>query len=139
MTIIPVSPEISMDKSYRTRDGRPVRLLCVDRKDTNYPVIGLILDHDGQETLETFKLRGGFVLRQGIDDRDLIETTPFDGLKIDQPIWVRDRETDSWLARHYAGNFAGKVLAWNDGGTSHSAYAKNSTRAWPTFSITKPL
>ena len=34
---------ISMDKKYRTRDGREVRLLCVDRKG-EYPVIGLIDD-----------------------------------------------------------------------------------------------
>lgn len=33
---------ISMDKKYRTRDGREVRLLCVDGPDASIPVIGII-------------------------------------------------------------------------------------------------
>lgn len=32
---------ISMDKTYRTRDGREVRLLCVDREGF-FPVVGLV-------------------------------------------------------------------------------------------------
>jgi len=36
---------ISLDKKYRTRDGRAVRLLCVDRKGkTPYKVVGLVTD-----------------------------------------------------------------------------------------------
>ena len=33
---------ISLDKEYRTRDGRKVRLLCVDGPDDIYPVIGFV-------------------------------------------------------------------------------------------------
>lgn len=33
---------IDMNKTYTTRDGCPVRLLCVDGPDTDYPVIGII-------------------------------------------------------------------------------------------------
>lgn len=34
--------KISMDKKYRTRDGREVRLLCIDGPDSNSPVIGIV-------------------------------------------------------------------------------------------------
>ena len=32
---------ITMDKQYQTRDGRPVRLLCVDGPTSTHPVIGI--------------------------------------------------------------------------------------------------
>ena len=35
---------ISMDKKYRTRDGRDVRLLCVDVPNAHHPVVGIIGD-----------------------------------------------------------------------------------------------
>jgi hypothetical protein len=36
---------ISMNKKYQTRDGRPVRVLCVDATNADrYPVIALIGD-----------------------------------------------------------------------------------------------
>lgn len=30
---------ITMDKTYKTRDGRSARLLCVDRNDEEFPVV----------------------------------------------------------------------------------------------------
>jgi hypothetical protein len=44
--------KISMDRKYRTKDGREVRLLCVDAKGY-WPVVGLI---DGE--LETWTRDG---------------------------------------------------------------------------------
>jgi hypothetical protein len=38
---------ISMDKKYRTQDGRPVRVLCVDADNSTHPVVVLI----GKETV----------------------------------------------------------------------------------------
>lgn len=37
---------ISMDKKYTTRDGRPVRILCVDRDNKTYPVCGLVSNQE---------------------------------------------------------------------------------------------
>lgn len=37
---------ISMDKKYVTRDGRPVRLICIDETLERYPVIGVIGNED---------------------------------------------------------------------------------------------
>lgn len=35
---------IDMTKKYRTRDGRDVRILCVDRDHARYPVVAMIGD-----------------------------------------------------------------------------------------------
>lgn len=49
--------KISMDKKYTTRSGLPVRILCVDRKDSyghcemQMPVVGLILKEGDHEEI----------------------------------------------------------------------------------------
>lgn len=43
---------ISMDKKYKTRDGRPVRLLCVDRAG-GHPVVALV-GFSGQDTVSSY-------------------------------------------------------------------------------------
>lgn len=59
---------ISMDKKYRTRDGRDVRLLCVDGP-KDYPVIGVV---EGDNCPSSWTASGKIVEHQ---DRmaDLIE------------------------------------------------------------------
>jgi len=42
MNLIETKNPVSMDKKYKTRDGRDVRVLCVDASDDNYPVVALI-------------------------------------------------------------------------------------------------
>lgn len=42
---------ISLDKTYQTRDGRLVRLLCTDSGLVSYPVLGLVtIDSPGGST-----------------------------------------------------------------------------------------
>lgn len=67
---------ISMDKEYRTRDGREVRVLCVDRKeDDGYSVVALIVLRSGRESIEIFDLDGMYVRgRESVND--LIEVKP---------------------------------------------------------------
>lgn len=43
--------KISMDKKYQTRDGKGVRILCVDGIDKEFPVVGYI---DGQCGLDPY-------------------------------------------------------------------------------------
>ena len=38
----------------RTRDGRPVRILSMDRKDYTRPVVALVQDNHGQEQVMTY-------------------------------------------------------------------------------------
>lgn len=62
---------ISMDKRYRTRDGRPVRVLCVDR-DADKPVCALVKNKG--EDLQCYGAQGEYWHTTGIKDpKDLIE------------------------------------------------------------------
>jgi len=45
---------VSIDKKYKTRDGRDVRLLCLDARSSNFPVVALV---EGS-TPETFTRYG---------------------------------------------------------------------------------
>lgn len=49
--------EISMDKQYQTRDGRAVRILCVDGLDEEFPVVGYV-EGDFRHTFEEWNLNG---------------------------------------------------------------------------------
>ena len=51
---------ISMDKEYTTRDGRPVRVLCVDKKNTEYPVLALVTDGHDSELVEAYTAGGRY-------------------------------------------------------------------------------
>lgn len=59
---------IDMNKSYQTRDGRAVRVLCVDRNDPEYPVV--FTAEDGE--LACCDL-GGIVYGATESNTDLIE------------------------------------------------------------------
>ena len=47
--------KITMDGKYQTRDGRKVRLLCVDGPDESSPVIGLV---EGETTVDGWTKEG---------------------------------------------------------------------------------
>lgn len=62
---------ISMDKKYKTRDGRDVRVLCVDNNGAcaeGYPVVAIV---DG--AVVAFTATGGFYPDSEERDMDLIE------------------------------------------------------------------
>lgn len=63
---------ISMEKKYTTRDGRPVRLLCVDGGG-KYPIVGIISNADGEKSVETWSEEGRFCLISNAPHFDLIE------------------------------------------------------------------
>jgi hypothetical protein len=49
--------KIDITKPVRTRDGRSVRILCTDKKG-NYPIVGLVTNEDGSETVCSYRLDG---------------------------------------------------------------------------------
>jgi hypothetical protein len=59
---------ITMDRQYQTRDGRPVRILCVNRDDNLQPVVGLI---DGSD-LCTWTKEGKYYHDGTADEDDLV-------------------------------------------------------------------
>lgn len=57
-------------------------------------------------------------------------------LKMDQPIWVRNDQSDAWLPKHFAGwDENNKVMAWCWNGTSHSA---NRGYSYEHYSLENP-
>jgi len=109
---------ISMDKKYRTRDGRPVRVLCVDRKGPQ-PVVALVTNDSGVEIMGVFVADGTYFTKPSA--LDLIEVSPYEDYQIDEPVMVRDTTDDYWQPWHFAGvDERGKPLTWSAGGTSWS-------------------
>ena len=123
---------IDMDKKYRTRDGRAVRVLCTDMKNPTYPVIALIEDvSKNGETLEyfgSFTSEGCASSTCEANDRDLVEVPPYDGFKIDEPVMVRDNAGSQWIPRYFAGlNDNGYPTTWGDGQTSWTCQDRRQT------------
>ena len=127
--------KIEMGKQYRTREGAPVRILCVDREG-DYPVIGLV--HNTNIVIYT---EIGMHYRSGNPDKyDLFEYNPADDLKVDQPIWVRDTNDREWVPRHFKGVAPnGNVQCWTDGRTSHTTSTDCADHMeWMHWSATNP-
>lgn len=62
------------NKKYTTRNGKPVRILCIDMKHEHYQIVGLV-SHDGKsEEIETWTIDGRyrFVRSEGESLSDLI-------------------------------------------------------------------
>lgn len=114
---------IDMNKKYKTRDGRSVRILCTDGTKPEYPIIGCF--ETGEPSMWT---RSGFYHNSFTkSSNDLVEYSPFEGYKIDDKIMVRDHEREPWVRRYFAGvSVRGNVLAFCDGATSWSA-------RWPSL------
>ena len=70
---------ITLDKKYQTRDGKPVRILCVDANLAGgYSVVGLLTWRDGEESMEMWAADGGYYspghrVNEDDDSQDLIE------------------------------------------------------------------
>lgn len=117
--------KISMDKKYKTREGRPVKILCIDRNHRYYPVIALTIDKTG--TILCCTEEGKFqLLGEEKSCNDLVEVSPYEDFKIDDPVMVTDYK-DLWYPRYFAGvSKDGKPMAFIDGATSWSAGDDNT-------------
>jgi len=112
----PTTKKISMDKRYVTRDGQPVRILCVDAPG-EYPVICVIESTDSLIRTNQF----GRIANCVDSCFDLIEVDPLSELKIDDKVMVRSNSSSVWKRRHFAGvSNTDKILTWRDGVTSWS-------------------
>lgn len=121
---------ISMDKKYRTRDGRAVMLLMTTLKNAQYPVAGIVTLNDGQQTVMNFTDRGRRFSDGSETAIDLIEVTLFDDLKIDDPVVVTIGSQGS-VGRvfHFAGTTEDRrPKVWAQGRTSLTV--KNKVCDW---------
>ena len=125
--------KVSMNKTYRTRDGRNVRILCTDAK-SERPVIGLVRDSlNNDKYVETWDEVGAYLCGELESRLDLVEVSPYEDWPIDAPVWVIvDSDGRSiWYPRHFAGvNKRGKPMTSTDGRTSFSSkFGKKTTWA----------
>lgn len=60
----------------QTRDGRPVRILCYDKKDDDYPIVALIEEVNcDTEVIEDYTIGGKFDVHILRSDNDLVMAT----------------------------------------------------------------
>lgn len=63
---------IELGKVYETRSGRTVRIVCVDAKNRDYPVVGLVMFEDGNEISQTFGSDGTYWIDRNNNAYDLV-------------------------------------------------------------------
>ena len=121
---------ISMDKKYRTRDGRAVRVLAVDVNHSFKKVAAAVTFKDGSEEHVHSYNQYGMICGGQSSSADLIEVTPFDDMKIDDPVVVTIGSQGS-VGRvfHFAGTTEdGRPKVWSQGRTSLTV--KNKVCDW---------
>jgi len=65
--------EAKAGKAVCTRDGRPARIICFDRKSNSYPIIALIAETIGNgEVYKSYTIDGKFDGRGKTDNLDLM-------------------------------------------------------------------
>lgn len=115
--------KISMNKKYRTVDGKPVQLISISGR-SPFPVVGylggsnvpLCWQEDG-------RYDSGFITKN-----DLVEVSPYEDFERDDPVMVRDGNDRTWKKRHFAYEENGVAYCYSDGATSWSD--GSMTRVW---------
>ena len=105
-----------MNKKWRTKDGRDARIVCVDLKHENYPVLCLVTRESGIEDM--------FALTEELHfcrEPYITEVMPWDDIKLDDPVVCWNKS-----GHKYKGYFAGvdcygKPKTWLYCRTSFSA------------------
>ena len=54
-----------------TRDGRNVRIVCTDKRHTDYPILALIEEPNGRESIESYTENGRYSLFETSDVKNL--------------------------------------------------------------------
>lgn len=99
----------------------------IDNHDTKWRVVSL----EGPEYMNVIAVNyevstiRAFTLDGTVYDTDPLyslvsEYSPWNDVKVDTPIWVRDDDRDDWKPRHFAKYEDGVIYAWATGETSHS-------------------
>lgn len=108
---------IDINKKYKTRSGLPVRILCVDRKSEEFPVVALVTNKDGHEVASTFTKTGSYHI-EDVSMNDLIEVSPYEDFKVDDLCVVSATEGKYKTFRYFAKEVQGIPYCFDDGKTS---------------------
>ena len=92
---------IELGKTYKDGLGRDVRIICVDSKNGEFPIVGLVSLEDGQEFTSSFQKDGRYAYTKSAND--LILPEDFTKFEIDEPVMVRNDDNGSWRRRYFAG------------------------------------
>lgn len=95
--LVKAAEDIDTTLKYETLAGEPVRVLAVDIKNTDFPII-VAVDKGGYEA--TVKLRAG-----GVDenfDQFIRKVNPYKNFKVNDKVPASDNGS-SWVKRHFAG------------------------------------
>jgi len=79
-----MSDLISMDKQYKTRNGRAVEVLKTGVNHITYPVVVVITEGDGSQYSTSRTSTGRVVHNGGVNEGDLIEVKP----RVKQDVWL---------------------------------------------------
>ena len=109
---------IEMGKKYKTRSGLPVRILCTDLKNKEYPIVAAIMQHN-EEGIASFTETGKFIQNEK-SELDLIEETPYDDFKEDDLCVVWDEKSVK-IFRYFSNVKKGTAHCFDWGCTSYSA------------------
>lgn len=121
---------IDINKKYKTKCGRAVRILSTDRKGLHYPVIALVTKHDGEEETANYTKDGYFYNNTAPSEHDLVEYTPFADFKTDDKVLASD-DGNTWYRRYFSHENDGVPYTFPYGATSFSFEAsRNAKTSW---------
>ena len=110
--------KIEAGKTYLTRDGRKVRILCTDVVN-DYSVVGAIIVNKKKEEKVIRYTKCGNRHKDTTSKSDLVsEYSIWDNVEVDTPIFVKKIQDKNWKPRYFAKHEDGKVFAWAFGKTS---------------------
>ena len=99
---------LDFSRPVQTRNGRPVRILCTDRKNDSFPVVGLWLNDYGVEVLDSWTARGKNTAHDAPHHLDLIQAPqPRKHAELikkwadDDSVRVKRMSHSGWIEDHY--------------------------------------
>ena len=109
------------EKTYKTKKRGYAFRFYADDGAGDHPIHGAFYDPKFGWIIESWTRDLRRKDAYGCDSLDLIEVTPYDDFKVDEPVMVRNGR-DKWLRRYFAGvSSNNKPMVWANGATSWSA------------------
>lgn len=115
--------------THRTKGGIKARILADNLGNKCYPIV-VALSDGGEEWVDlytrdlTYDDRGGSIL-------DLVEWSPWQDVKVDTKVLVRDSDGESWNRRYFCRYENGKVYTFASGCTSWSNVEEDKLTSCP--------
>lgn len=102
--------KIEAGKTYKTRNGRKVRVICTDMRFDGYPVVGLVDYGSDREGAETFTAEGRF--NHAIVDAPLDLVAEW---REPAEVWLVVGGNGCWLGYYRSEEFAREFAAYQSG------------------------